>query len=159
MSLNIYSEFKNVDEKLNAYTKDIKNPNTVFAEKCDGTRVPLKDVSVENVDRVGDLWRVQTPFTQPIRVVRKKEFVIAGKDNFTDHTGFLYYRANPVGENCYGKFVFPSVEYVVAEFVAGNTVYDAYGKTRDDARAYLALKVLDAFQPVIQQAIKSQRQK
>ena len=158
MSLNMYSEFKSEAEKEAAYKKDIQNPKTVFAQKADGTSIPLKYVSVSRVDRIGDLWRVQTPFSKPIRIVRKQEFVIGNKLPHIEHTKFDFYEAFSVGMNCYGRFVFPKPDYIVAEYRVANMVFDAYGKTIEDARAYLGIKLYDEFQDVIHESIKARGQ-
>ena len=166
MSLNMYSEFKSEAEKEVAYKTDIQKSQTVFAQKADGSNVPLKDVPVSSVDRIGDLWRVQTPFTKPIRNVRGKDFVIGPKIDFADHLGFDYYDAYMVKENCYGKFInIPSNNsndaYVVAECVYNGVLYDGYGSNIQNARAHCGLKLLDLgfLHGASIQSIQSQRQK
>ena len=159
MSLNAYSEFKTESEKIAAYKRDtMLRSNTVFAQKSDGSHVPLKSVPVTSVDRVGDMWRVQNKFDKPIRIVRKEEFVIGNKLPHIEHTKFDFYEAFIVGENCYGKFIFPKPNYIVAEYVVGGRIFDAYGKTIEDARAYLGIKLYDEFQDVIHESIKSKSQ-
>lgn len=155
MITNSYSDFKSDAQKIIAYVHDTKKKNTVFAYKPDGTRVPLKSCGMNSVEFVAGLWRVQNEFPHKIENVRKKDFVIGEKLPHVERTLFDFYKAYSVGENCYGKYISGNICYIVAKYVTNRGVYSAYGKTIEDARAYLGIKLYDAFQDVIHKTINT----
>ena len=159
MIRNSYSDFKNDTERFVTYIKDKRNKNTVYAYKSDGSTVPLSECRLVNLEHVGGLWRVQNVFPYTIENVRKKDFVIGKKLPHVERTLFDFYEAYSVGENCYGKYRFDKPDYIVAKYVTSRGVYSAYGKTIEDARAYLGIKLYDEFQDVIHNAINTQNQK
>ena len=157
---NSLSDFKTDAQKTAAYVRDKANKNlVVYAYKPDGTRVPLKDVRIDTVEFVGGLWRVQNDFPYQIENVRKKDFVIGKKLPHVERTLFDFYDAYSVGTNCYGRFIATKPDYIVAKYMTKNGVYSAYGKTIEDARAYLGIKLYDEYQDVIHNAINAQKQK
>ena len=91
--------------------------------------------------------------------VRKKLFVIGNKLPHVEHTLFDFYEAYSVGENCYGKYKNVKPDYIVAKYVTARGTYSAYGKTIEDARAYLGIKLYDEFQDVIHKSINTQKTK
>ncbi len=159
MIKNSYSDFKNDGAKAAAYIRDKKKKETVYAYKSDGTKVALKDCRLDNLEFVGGLWRVQNEFPYKIENVRKKDFVIGEKLPHVERTLFDFYQAFSVCENCYGKYISNAGNYIVAKYVTNRGTYSAYGKTIEDARAYLGIKLYDEFQDVIHKAINTQRQK
>ena len=160
MIRNSFSEFKTDSQKLVQYLRDKNSKKeTVCAYKSDGTRVPLKDCRLINLEYVAGLWRVQDEFPYTIENVRKKDFVIGNKLPHEERTGFIFYEAYSVGENCYGKYKSDKPDYIVAKFETPRGVFSAYGKTIEDVRAYLGIKLWDAFPDVLSAAINPQRQK
>ena len=159
MITNSLSAYKTDGQKFAAYIRDKVKKDTVYAYKCADTRVPLKDCRIDNVEFVGGLWRVQRVFPYKIENVRKKDFVICDKLPYTERTLFDFYSAYSVCENCYGKYIHDSPDYIVAKYVTSRGVYCAYGKTIEDARAYLGIKLYDEYQDVIHKAINTQNQK
>ncbi|MBR2286230.1 MAG: hypothetical protein IJ866_02135 [Alphaproteobacteria bacterium] len=156
---NSLSEFKTDGQKIAAYNRDKSNKrNPVVAYKADGTTVPLKELRIDNVEFVGGLWRVQNEFPHKIENVRKKDFVIGKKLPHVERTLFDFYLAYLVCENCYGKYIGKNADYIVAKYPTVRGVYSAYGKTIEDARAYLGIKLYDEFQDVIHQSINTQKQ-
>lgn len=155
---NTLSEFKIDAHKAVAYVRDKTNKrNPVFAYKSDGTRVPLRDLRINMVEFVAGLWRVQNEFPYEIENVRKKDFVIGEKLPHVERTLFDFYQAYSVAENCYGKYIGKTPDYIVAKYPTNRGVYSAYGKTIEDARAYLGIKLYDEFQDVIHQSINTQQ--
>ena len=156
---NSYSDFKTETQKVAAYIRDKNKKEAVYAYKSDGTQVPLKDCRLVNLEFVAGLWRIQDAFPHKIENVRKKDFVIGEKLPHVERTLFDFYAAYSVSENCYGKFVPKNPDYIVAKYVTNRGTYCAYGKTIEDARAYLGIKLYDEFQDVIHKAINTQHQK
>ena len=160
MIKNSLSDFKTDMEKVAAFLRDKnKKKNIVFAYGSDGARVPLMGLRIGDVEYVAGLWRIQDEFPYNIENIRKKDFVIGNKLPHIERTLFDFYEAYSVGENCYGKYKFDKPDYIVAKYVTTRGVYGAYGKTIEDARAYLGIKLYDEFQDVIHDAINTQKQK
>jgi len=155
MITNKYSDFKSDAQKTGAYIRD--KVNGVYAWKSDGTQVSLKDLRINQVEFVAGLWRVQDEFPYKIENVRKKEFVIGKKLPHVERTKFDFYEAYSVGENCYGKYKADKPDFIVTKYETNRGVFSAYGKTIEDARAYLGMKLYDEFQDVIHNAINTQR--
>lgn len=155
---NSFSEYKTEAKKIAAYVRDKTAKGTVvWAQRADGTRVPLKNLCIAQVEFVGGLWRVQNEFPYEIENVRKKDFVIGKKLPHVERTLFDFYEAYSVGENCYGKWKSAKPDYIVAKYATNRGVYSAYGKTIEDARAYLGIKLYDEFQDVIHKSINTQK--
>ncbi len=156
---NTLSEFKTDAAKIAAYVRDKTKKEPVYAYTADGAKIPLKELRIDKVEFVGGLWRVQNEFPHKIENIRKVDFVIGDKLPHVERTLFDFYQAFSVGENCYGKFISKKPDYIVAKYVTNRGTYGAYGKTIEDARAYLGIKLYDEFQDVIHREINSARQK
>lgn len=159
MIRNKLSEHTSDTQRLAAYLRDKNKKETVYAYKSDGSRVPLKDVRLKQIDFVGGFWRIQDDFPYRIENVRGLDFVIGEKLPHKERTLFDFYSAFRVGENCYGKYISGDTNYIVAKYVTVSGIYSAYGKTIEDARAYLGIKLYDQFQDVIHKAINTKKQK
>lgn len=159
MITNNLSDFKTDNQKIAAYIRDVKSKNIIYAYKSDGACVPLRGLHLRDVEHVGGLWRVQDKFPYEIENVRKKDFVIGKKLPHVERTLFDFYEAYLVCENCYGKYMATKPDYIVAKYVTNRGIFGAYGKTIEDARAYLGIKLYDEFQDIIHNAINSQNQK
>ena len=156
---NSLSDFKSENQKVVAYIRDTRKHEPVMAYKSDGTIVPLKDFKPSQVEFIAGLWRVQNDFPYKIENIRKKDFVIGNKMPYTERTLFDFYEAYSICENCYGKYKRTLPDYIVAKYKTNRGTYCAYGKTIEDARAYLGIKLYDEFQDVIHNEINSQKQK
>jgi hypothetical protein len=114
-----------------------------LAHKSNGKTIPLMLGNLEDVDFVGGLWRVQDHSYYPVKYVRDCEFVLGKQLSATELTQyeikfFDYYKAALVFENAYGSDK-TDYNYIVANFGK----YWAYGNNVSQARAFLAVKVLD----------------
>jgi len=127
--------------------------NGVYAEDKRGKKIRLGDQGAEHqdVDKVAGIWRIQEKFPYHVTMVRDKEMVLINKLDRVENTLFEFYNAKLVGNNCYGRFVFEvdKPDYIVAKYETDNETYWGYGKTLEDARAYLGIKVYDAYKDVI----------
>ena len=83
--------------------------------------------------------------------VRDRDFILMKKLDRQENTLFEFYNAKLIGYNCYGPFVIngPETDYVVAKYDTDKEKYWGYGKTLEDARAYLGLKLYDEYKEVI----------
>ena len=161
MITNSFSDFKTDAEKIEAYNRDISipGPYTVCAHREDKLPIPLKSVPLSKLEHVAGLWRVQNEFPYEIEIVRKKAFVIGDKLPHAERTHFEFYKAYSVNENCYDKYIGEKPDYIVAKYPTNRGVYSAYGRTIEDVRAYLGIKLYDEFQDVIHKEINSHTEK
>lgn len=151
--------YTTVAMKRALYNAAIEKRTYAIDEKFN--KISLGDTGAEfnDVELFGGVWRIQNKFDHKITVVRKKEFVIGDKIPHTEHTNFEFYRAFPVCNNCYGRFIFANPDYIVARFETARGTYWAYGQTIDQARAYLGIKLCDEYQDIIHAEINHEKSK
>lgn len=146
---NPLDEYKNTKQKSAAWVEAVYSNKT--AVDCNGKMFPVKNFDISKLAFIGGLWRVQIDFPYEITCVRKVDMVLLKKKNRVEDTLFEFWDAKHVGYNCYGPYISGGTEpeYIVAKYQAGNTMYWGYGKTLEEARAYLGLKVYDEYKHVI----------
>ena len=147
---NSFSEHKTGRSKAEAYHRALANNE--LAIKSDGTRVPLKDLDLVDVEFVAGLWRVQDYFPHKVQQVRDKNVVLADKLSHTERIPFEYWRAYTVSENCYGKYLSAQPDLIVAKYQTDEGVYWGYGSTIEQARAFLGIKLFDQYMDLIHAA-------
>ena len=122
--------------------------NKEIAYKSDGTTIPLADCLVFGVEFIGGLWRVQEKFPYTINNIRGVDFVLFEKLPHTEKTLFTFYNAVMVGENCYGRHLIKE-PYIVAKYTTKDGDFWGYGKTIEQARAFLGVKLYDEYKDLI----------
>ena len=146
---NPLDEYKDEDEKIYAWA------TAVFKDELAidylGKKYPVKDFGVKKLAFVGGLWRVQREFPYKTTKVRDQDMVLLEKINHFEKTLFEYYYAKAIWLNCYGRFISQDNhhDYIVAKYETDNQTYWGYGKTLEDARAYLGLKIYDEYKEII----------
>lgn len=151
--------YTTVAEKRALYNVALDSREYAIDENFNKIRVGDTGAEFNDVELFGGVWRIQNKFDHKITVVRKKEFVIGDKIPHTEHTNFEFYNAYSVGTNCYGRFVFPTPDYIVARFETARGTYWSYGRTIDQARAYLGIKLCDEYQDIIHAEINHEKSK
>jgi len=155
--------YRNVTEKRTAYNAALDSH--AYAINANGDRIYIGTPGAEfnNVEFISGLWRVQRPFNQQITNVRDRQFVLMDKLPHTERTLFEFYRAAHVGINCYGPFCSGIADYVVAKYETDNGTYWSYGRTLEEARAFLGIKMYDEYMYLINSVARanslSQKQK
>ncbi|MBQ5700094.1 MAG: hypothetical protein IIV74_02265 [Alphaproteobacteria bacterium] len=145
MTRNKLSNHKTLAEKEHAYRcACMDSAHKAFAYYSDGRKVPLKNIDISRVEFIAGLWRVQNPFPRNIQEVRGKLFMLSERLDYKEKNLFEFYRAHPVCENCYGAFV-ASDAHIVAKYTTDKKTYWAYGKTIEQARAFLGIKLYDEY--------------
>ncbi len=114
-----------------------------------GKNYPLQDVDIDDVEYIAGAWRVQNKFDSPIQIVRGQEFVLGERINRMEKNLFEFYRARRVGRNCYGRFIINSVDTVVAKYDTDKETHWAYGRTIEEARAFLGIRLYDEYMDLI----------
>lgn len=119
--------------------------------------IPLGDPGAEfnDVEYIAGLWRVQKKFPYKITNVRKKDFVLIKKLPHQEHTKFEFYSAATItwgGNGCSADIAHP--DWVVAKYKTNRGIYMAYGRTIEQARAFLGIKMYDEYQDLIDAEIR-----
>ena len=150
MTQNKLATHKTVAEKERAYNIAISDgTHRAMAYSRDGTIAPLVNFPASDVEFIGGLWRVQTPFSHKIQNVRDKQFVLDTQLPHREKNHFEFYSAWLVSENCYGKFIVDGAKYIVAKYTTDNGTYWSYGTTIEQARAFLGIKLYDEYMDLI----------
>ena len=146
---NPYDEYKNTRNKSNAWLKACQNNE--YAVDENGNKFLVKDFDMSKLAFVAGHWRVQVVFPYKITNVRGQDMALINKKNRAEGTLFEYWNAKLVAYNCYGPFVSKDAkpDYIVAQYETDNGVLWGYGKTLEDARAYLGLKVYDEYKDIV----------
>lgn len=158
---NKHTEHKTISEKQRAYNAAVADSvKLVLAHTSSGKTLPLADVDVSRVEFVAGLWRVQDEFPYQIQMVRDLPFVLGARLPLNERNHFEFYHARRVCENCYGKYLVPGSEKIVAKYTTDKGTYWAYGDTVEQARAFLGIKLYDEYMELIHSvACKNQPRK
>lgn len=143
---NPLSFYKDNTQKLEAYMSSCQSGAVAY--KSDNTRVPLKEMNINDVEFIGGLWRVQTKPVYNIQRIRDRDMIIGDKIQRTEKTFFNYYKASFLVYNCYGP-IEPKFDMVAAEYKTDKCTYWAYGKTIAEARAFMGIKLYDEYKDLI----------
>ena len=133
-----------------AFRKDLYDIMAID-ENLNQTRLGSFGATEDKVDRIKGQWHIQNDFQREITHVRDKDMVLIEKLDRVEGTRFEFWSAKSVGYNCFGPFISKdkSIDYVVAKYETDNGPRWGYGKTLEQARAYLGLKLFDEFKDVI----------
>lgn len=134
--------FKEID-----FLRDQKNGAVAYRD--DLTSVPLSQLTMSAVEFIGGRWRIQKKFPHKIQMIRDREMVLLKQLPHQDHVLFDYYTACAVGWNCYGPFILNNADYIVAKYTTDNGVFWGYGRTIEQARAFLGIKLYDEHMDLI----------
>lgn len=132
---------KNIYAKARDYYISCLNCEQVVDKKANKTPLWLADIN--RVEFIGGLWRIQIDFPYKIERVRDKDFVVMEKLPRQEKNLFDFYRAKTVTFNCYGPFIMPDDWDYVAKYETDEYTYCAYGRTIEQARAFLGIKLYD----------------
>ena len=155
MIKNKLATHKNQASKEIDFLRDTKNGAVAYRD--DLTSVPLSQLIMNAVEFIGGRWRIQKRFPYKIQMIRDLEMVLLNQLPHQDHVLFDYYTACVVGWNCYGPFISGRPEYIVAKYTTDDGVYWGYGRTIEEARAFLGIKLYDEYMDLIHEhACKNQ---
>lgn len=147
MLKNKLAVHKTTKEKLTSYQKSVANNELAY--KSDGTSVPLATCRPGDVEFIGGLWRVQNNFPYKIQEVRGTEFVLHERMPNKEKNLFEFFRASQVCCNCYGYFMVPASNRIVAKYTTDNQTYWSYGNSIEQARAFLGIRLYDEHMDLI----------
>lgn len=133
-------------EKSKQYHSDcIKG---ALAYKSNGTTVPLSTLSVDKVEFICGLWRLQDESSYKITRIRDKDMILGARIEHDEKTFFEYYKAAISTYNCYGLLT-PKFDMVAARYVTDKGEYWSYGNTIAAARAFLGIRLYDEYKDLI----------
>ncbi|MBO4480341.1 MAG: hypothetical protein J5742_01800 [Alphaproteobacteria bacterium] len=117
--------------------------------------IPLGSPGAEfnDVEFIAGLWRVQKKFPYEITAVRDRQFVLIKKLPHIEKTKFEFYSAASViwgGTGASADVASP--DWIVAKYATPRGTYWAYGRTIEQARAFLGIKMYDEYQDLIHAA-------
>lgn len=154
--VNPYSEFENVFKKRCAYNDAMLAGIYAFDENNNKILLGTPGATINEVEFIGGLWRIQNKFPYQIVNVRGVDFVLLEKLARTEKTKFDFYSAASVGRNCYGYFMSRKPNYYVAKYETEAGVFMAYGHTIEQARAFLGIRLYDQYQDFIHGVLNGQ---
>lgn len=160
MLRNKLAVHKTTKEKLENYQKSVANNELAY--KADGTSIPLAKCRPGEVEFIGGLWRVQNNFPYKIQEVRGTEFVLHERMPNKEKNLFEFYKASQVCCNCYGYFMSPDSNKIVAKYATDGQIYWSYGNSIEQARAFLGIRLYDEYMDLIHSAAcpsRTQKQK
>ena len=145
---NPYDEYKNGRVKFAAWQKACENNEMAINSKNE--QIPVKNFRIEQLAFVAGLWRVQEENPYTITRVRDKDMILLNKLERVENTLFEFYGAKEVVFNCYGM-IFSNLkpDFIVAKYDTDNGTLLGYGRTLEQARAFLGLKLYDEYKDVI----------
>lgn len=111
---------------------------------------PLENFEFNDVEYIAGLWRVQNKFPYKITNVRDRRFVLVEKLPRAEKNKFEYYRAALAtwyGTGCSANVLRP--DWIVAKYETPRGTFMSYGQTIEQARAFLAISIYDAYQDLI----------
>jgi len=148
--VNSYSQFPNVFSKRCKYNDDMLAGVYAVDENSNKILLGEPGAQINEVEFIAGVWRIQNKFPYKVVNVRGQDFVLLEKLDYKEKTKFDFYSAVTIGLNCYGYFIIPnSNDYIVARYETEKGVFMAYGQTKEQARAFLGIKLYDQYQDLI----------
>lgn len=144
---NPLAEYKDPVAKHRAFNSAAASGKVAW--DASGREYSLRGLNIDDVEFIAGVWRVQNKFDKQIQLVRGEELVLDERLNRTERNHFEFYRAHLVGLNCYGRFVLSSPGVIVAKYETDDETHWAYGKTLEQARAFLGIRLYDKYMDLI----------
>lgn len=153
-----------VDARVNPAYSDVAGKRALYNAAVEsqkfaytdlGTTVPMGSVGTEfnDVEFIGGLWRVQHVFPYEITNVRDRQFVLLKKLPHSEKTKFEFYSAAGVIWRANGASAnIDKPDWIVARYETPRGTYMSYGRSIEQARAFLGIKMYDEYQDLIHSA-------
>lgn len=148
--INPMTEYKDPAAKRRAF--DAAAASGKVAWDASGREYSLRRLNIDDVEFIAGAWRVQNKFDKQIQLVRGEELVLDERLDRTEKNLFEFYRAHLVGLNCYGRFIVGGPGVIVAKYETDDETHWAYGKTLEQARAFLGIRLYDKYMNLIHAA-------
>lgn len=143
------SKSENVAAKRVAYNAALDSNAYAIDETFNKIPLGAPGAEFNDVELVGGVWRIQRAFDKKITNVRDRQFVLLDKLPHVERTLFEFYRASHIGINCYGPFCSGIADYIVAKYETDNGTYWSYGRSVEEARAFMGIKMYDEYMYLI----------
>ncbi len=153
LSNPLATQHKNRHEKMAAYhIACAKGDNALTS---DGALVPVSKLKPNQIEFIGGLWRVQNETTYEIKQIRDRKLILGNRLPHHERTLFEFYSAMTPAFNCYG-LICNKFDVVVAKYTTASGTFWGYGRTIEEARAFLGIKLYDAHQELINNVLNKQ---
>ena len=142
-----HTAYTTAAEKRVMYNRAIENNAVAYIGFKQSVPLGAPGAEFNDVEFIGGLWRVQKKFPYKITNVRKKDFVLVEKLPHREHTNFEYYSAAALvwgGSGCSADVLHP--DWIVAKYETAHGTYWSYGRTIEEARAFLGIELCDELQ-------------
>ncbi len=142
--------YTTVAEKRAMYNRALDNNEVAYIGFKKTIPLGAPGAEFNDVEFIGGLWRVQKKFPYKVVKVRDKEFVLVKKLPRVEKNKFEYYSAATVvwgGTGCSSNVNNP--DWIVAKYETPCGAYWAYGRTIEQARAFLGIELYDKHQDLI----------
>lgn len=156
LSNPLATQHKDLHEKMAAY--HVACARGEFALRSNGTRVRVSELAPTQIEFIAGLWRVQNETQYQIRQIRDEKLILGKKLNRTEHTLFEFYQAMKPTFNCYG-LIDMGFDMVVAKYSTSSGTFWGYGRTIEEARAFLGIKLYDQHQELINDVLNKEHAK
>lgn len=147
------TQHKTPQEKQSAFAAACRAGKSAY--KSDGTTVPLATLHPDKVEFIAGLWRVQNETNYEIRQIRDRQLILGERMPHHERTLFEFYRAMKPTFNCYGLLDL-GFNIVVAKYTTTSGTFWGYGRTIEEARAFLGIRLYDAHQELINDVLNQQ---
>jgi len=144
---NPMAEYKDPTAKRRAFR--IAAADGRVAWNAQGREYSMRSLNIDDVEFIAGAWRVQNKFEHKIQLVRGEELVLGERINRTEKNHFEFYHAHIVALNCYGRFIVGGPGVIVAKYETDDETLWAYGKTLEQARAFLGIRLYDKYMDLI----------
>lgn len=145
--------YTTVAEKRALYNRAIESGAVAYTGFQQSVPLGAPGAEFNDVEFIAGLWRVQNKFPYEITNVREKDFVLIKKLPHHERTNFEYYSAAALvwgGNGCSADVKHPN--WIVAKYETPHGVCWSYGRTIEEARAFMGIKLCDEFQDLFHTA-------
>ena len=149
----MYTAYTTGAEKRALYNRAVENGAVAYTGFKQSVPLGSPGAEFDDVEFIAGLWRVQNKFPYEITNVREKDFVLVAKLPHHERTNFEYYSAAAViwgGMGASADVNRP--DWIVAKYETPHGVCWSYGRTIEEARAFMGIKLCDEFQDLFHTA-------
>ena len=137
--------------RIGAFFNDIHDDKKIVnALTENGKQVQLgkPGAGIEDVDRIGGVWYVQSDFPHKVMHVNEKDMVLIQNLNNEKGSHFDFWTAKSLGYNNFGPFIEQKNDYIVAKYETNNRVVWGYGKTIEEACKSIETRLYNEYKEI-----------
>jgi len=147
------TQHKNPHEKMMAYHRACATGARALTS--DGRAIPVSQLNPTQIEFIAGFWRVQNETQYEIKQIRDRKLILGNRLPHNERTLFEFYGAMEPVFNCYG-LICNKFDIVVAKYTTASGTFWGYGRTIEEARAFLGIKLYDQHQELINNVLNKQ---